>query len=104
VVPTVTVRARSGETSAASRPEQPLGDGRVKIGMIAGEARVPEPEPGAAALTPARLVVRMADSDVAEAAETAPERVTAGAPLLVRVADAEPALVRDEGAVILKRR
>ena len=103
VVPTVVVRSRSGETSTASDTGPPLGDGRVKIGMIAGVTRPPEPEPGAAVLAPARLAVRMED-EVAVAAGAPPERVTAGAPLQVRMDDAAPTLERDEGAVILKRR
>jgi len=103
-VPVVTVRAAGGETRTESGPETPVGKGRVKVGLVLGEApRTPEPEAGAAALTPGRVVVRMEDQ-VQEALGAHPQRVTAGGATQVRAADAEPTLTRDEGAVIFKRR
>jgi hypothetical protein len=103
VAPTVRVRTRSGETSTATRPEQAFGEDRVKIGMIAGETVPPEPEPGAAVLTPARLSVRMEEAEaVAEGAP--PERIMAGSPMRVQMSGDEPTLDWDEGSVILKRR
>jgi hypothetical protein len=102
-VPVVTVRAAGGETRTESGPETPVGEGRVKIGFIMGDPRTPEPEAGAAALAPGRVVVRMED-EVGETLGAHPQRVTAGGAMEVRVAAAEPALTRDEGAVILKRR
>jgi hypothetical protein len=103
IVPAVSVRTRSGETSSATRPERPLGEGRVRIGMIAGETVPPEPEAGAAVLTPARLSVRRDEAEaVADGAP--PERVMAGAPLRVQMSADAPTLDRDEGSGILKRR
>jgi beta-lactam-binding protein with PASTA domain len=102
-VPVVTVRAATGETRTASGSGSPVGEGRVKVGFVMGDARTPQPEPGAAALTPARVVVRMEDG-AGDALAAHPERVTAGEPVQVRVAAGEPALTRDEGAVILKGR
>jgi beta-lactam-binding protein with PASTA domain len=104
IVPTIAVRSRSGETSTSSGTGAPVGGGRVKIGMIAGAAVAPEPEPGAAALGPARLVVRLADTDVGETMEAPPARVMGGAQVRVQAGDDAPVLERDEGAVILKRR
>jgi beta-lactam-binding protein with PASTA domain len=103
VAPTVAVRMRSGETGTATRPEQPLGEGRVKIGMIAGETVAPEPEVGAAVLTPARLSVRMDEAE-AVAQGAPPEQIMAGAPLRVQMSGEASTLAWDEGSVILKRR
>jgi len=102
-VPVVTVRAASGETRTAAGPEAPVGKGRVKVGIVMGDPRTPEPEAGSAALTPARVVVRMEDGD-GDALGAHSQRVMAGGPVRVSVAAGEPTLTRDEGAVILKRR
>jgi beta-lactam-binding protein with PASTA domain len=102
-VPVVTVRAATGETRTASGSGSPVGEGRVKVGFVMGDARTPQPEPGAATLTPARVVVRMEDR-AGDALGAHPERVTAGGAMQVRVAAGEPTLTRDEGAVILKGR
>ena len=102
--PTVAVRMRSGETaSAATAPKQPFGEGRVRIGMIAGETVAPEPAAGAAVLAPARLAVRMDEAE-AVAEGSPPERIMAGAPLRVQMSGEAPTLERDDGSVILKRR
>jgi beta-lactam-binding protein with PASTA domain len=103
-VPVVTLRTTGGEARTESASDTPVGKGRVRVGVVVGEARAPEPAPGDAALGPARVTVRM-DEAVAEGQGMRPVRVvTPGAPLAVRVIDSEPVLVRDEGAVILKRR
>jgi hypothetical protein len=104
IAPTVAVRMHSGETaSAATAPEQPFGEGRVRIGMIAGETVAPEPAAGAAVLAPARLAVRMDEAE-AVAEGSPPERIMAGAPLRVQMTGEAPTLDRDDGSVILKRR
>lgn len=103
-VPVVILRATGGEGRTESGSETPVGKGRVRVGLIAGQARAPEPTPGDAALGAARVTVRM-DESVAEGQGMRPMRViTPGAPMTVRVIDSEPALDRDEGAAILKRR
>ncbi|MFL5381333.1 MAG: PASTA domain-containing protein [Longimicrobiaceae bacterium] len=103
VVPTVTIRTAGGDSRAGSQPETPVNDGRVKVGVIVGAARAPVPEPGAAALQPARVVVRMVEDETEDALGAHPQRVMAGAAMQVRAAAAEPRLERDEGAVILRR-
>jgi len=103
-VPVVTVRTTGGEARTESASNTPVGKGRVRIAMVAGEARAPEPAPGDAALGPARVTVRM-DESAGEEQEMRPVRVISpGAPMAVRVSDSEPVLERDEGAVILTRR
>jgi len=103
VVPAVVIRTASGGTRTGSQPESPVNGGRVKVGVIAGAARAPSPEPGAAALQPARVVVRTVEDETEDALGAHPERVTAGAAVRVRAADEpEPRFSRDEGAVILR--
>jgi hypothetical protein len=106
IIPTVTIRTAGGGSHAGSQPETPVNDGRVKVGVIFGAARAPAPEPGAAALLPARVVVRMVEDETEDALGAHPQQVLArGAAMRVRVAAApEPKLSRDEGAVILRRR
>jgi beta-lactam-binding protein with PASTA domain len=99
----VTVRAKAGGSGVARQPERPLEKGRVKIGVVVGPPRVPEPEAGAAALGPGRLVVRLADAAGDDPLGEHPQRVTEGGQVRVRVVSAQPRLERDEGAVILKR-
>ncbi|MFL5538905.1 MAG: PASTA domain-containing protein, partial [Longimicrobiaceae bacterium] len=102
VVPTVVIRTASGGTRTGSQPDSPVNGGRVRVGVIVGAARAPSPEPGAAALQPARVVVRMVEDETEDALGAHPQRVTAGAAVRVRVAgEPEPKLSRDEGAVIL---
>jgi beta-lactam-binding protein with PASTA domain len=102
VVPTVVIRTASGGTRTGTQPDSPVNGGRVKVGVIVGVARAPSPEPGAAALQPARVMVRTVEDETEDALGAHPERVTAGAAVQVRIADAEPRLTREEGAVILK--
>lgn len=103
VPPIVTVRASAGESHAGTAPETPVGKGRVRIGVIVGDAIAPQPQAGEAALTPVRVTVQVHDGD-GDALGAHPERVVEGGAVEVRVTDAEPVLARDEGNAILKGR
>lgn len=103
IIPTVTIRTASGGTRTGAQPDTPVHGGRVKVGVIAGAARAPSPEPGAAALQPARVVVRTVADESEDPLGVHPQQVLArGGAVQVSVAGGEPRLTRDEGAVILR--
>ena len=98
----VTVRARGGGSTAGGQPERPVEKGRVKIGMVVGPPRTPEPAAGAAALHPGQVIVRLVDDENDDPLGAHPQRVIDGGEIRVRVAGAEPALTADLEAGILK--
>ncbi|HKP74938.1 MAG TPA: hypothetical protein VJT67_05310, partial [Longimicrobiaceae bacterium] len=102
VASVVTVRARTGGSAVGRQPERPVEKGRVKIGMVAGAPRTPEPAAGAEALAPGSVIVRLVDGDDGDPLGAHPQRVTAGGEIRVRIVGGEPALTADLGARILE--
>jgi len=98
----VTVRARGGGSTVGRQPERPVEKGRVKIGMVVGAPRVPEPAAGAEALKPGQVIVRLVDGDDGDPLGAHPQRVTVGGEIHVRVAGTESALMAELEDGILK--
>jgi hypothetical protein len=70
--------------------------------MIAGAPQMPEPEPGAPALHPGEVIVRLVDAPDDDPLGAHPQRVIEGGQIQVRVVGREPALTADFDAGIFK--